>query len=200
MPKKRVTRPCSNCPARTTGSRCESCRVKRNARLKKIRQEKIKAGICYRCTTPATEGLTCCEKHRTGNVRSEYFTERNNKRKSAGLCVACPDKAETGSSRCRKCRDRSNEVTQRSRQRERDLVFEHYGLKCVCCGESELMFLTIDHINGGGSQHRREEGFSSGQGFYHWLVKNEFPEGFQTLCMNCNLGKHRNGGVCPHRK
>jgi hypothetical protein len=31
------------------------------------------------------------------------------------------------------------------------------------------------------------------------LCKNGFPKGFQTLCMNCNWGKYRNGGQCPHK-
>jgi hypothetical protein len=28
--------------------------------------------------------------------------------------------------------------------------------------------------------------------------KHGYPEGFQVLCMNCNWGRYRNGGVCPH--
>jgi hypothetical protein len=30
------------------------------------------------------------------------------------------------------------------------------------------------------------------------LRKNGFPEGFQVLCANCNIGRHINGGICPH--
>jgi hypothetical protein len=30
------------------------------------------------------------------------------------------------------------------------------------------------------------------------LVKNNFPNDFQTLCMNCNWGK-RYYGICPHK-
>jgi hypothetical protein len=30
-------------------------------------------------------------------------------------------------------------------------------------------------------------------------VKQGFPDGFQTLCFNCNVGKYKNGGVCPHQ-
>ena len=33
---------------------------------------------------------------------------------------------------------------------------------------------------------------------YGWLRRNSYPEGFQVLCHNCNLGKKINGGVCPH--
>lgn len=79
-------------------------------------------------------------------------------------------------------------------------VIEHYGNKCACCGESNIAFLQIDHIAENGNEHRRAIGRSSGIGFYTWLKKNNFPEGFQVLCCNCNLGKHWNGGVCPHQQ
>lgn len=66
---------------------------------------------------------------------------------------------------------------------------------CVCCGEHTLQFLTFEHINGGGSRHRRETG---GGGFISWLRKNGYPPGFEVLCMNCNHGRNINQGVCPH--
>jgi hypothetical protein len=28
----------------------------------------------------------------------------------------------------------------------------------------------------------------------------EFPEGFQVLCMNCQVGRRDNGGVYPHKR
>lgn len=64
-------------------------------------------------------------------------------------------------------------------------------------------FLAIDHINGGGSAARKSGIYGGskvgGSGFYRWLIKNDFPAGFQTLCHNCNLGRQINGGVCPHQ-
>ena len=76
------------------------------------------------------------------------------------------------------------------------LVFEYYGKKCACCGEDEIIFLTIDHINGGGTKHRKR----IGNKINRWLVSRKFPEGFQTLCFNCNWGKHINNGICPHKQ
>lgn len=81
-------------------------------------------------------------------------------------------------------------------------VFAAYGGKCMCCGESEPIFLTIDHIGGNGRKHREEvmgNPLYAGVKFYAWLRQNEFPEGFETLCYNCNCGRHRNGGICPHK-
>jgi hypothetical protein len=30
-------------------------------------------------------------------------------------------------------------------------------------------------------------------------VKNAFPDTITLLCFNCNCGKGRNKGVCPHK-
>lgn len=81
--------------------------------------------------------------------------------------------------------------------KKRRLCFEHYGMSCECCSEAEELFLTIDHINNDGAEHRRKE---AGNDLYGWLVKHNFPEGFRTLCHNCNTGRYRNGGVCPHQE
>ena len=83
----------------------------------------------------------------------------------------------------------------------RDQVFEAYGgYKCNCCGENKPMFLSIDHVDNDGAIERKSGKYcGSGTGFYQWLRKNKFPLGYQVLCMNCNTGKHKNGGVCPHQ-
>lgn len=112
-----------------------------------------------------------------------------------------------------KNRERLNENNRKSyhanlekqRERGRDkakrirlAVLTHYGLSCACCGESTYQFLTIDHINGGGGKHRRSIGSMGGWTFYRWLIKNEFPKEFQTLCFNCNISKGLYGH-CPHQ-
>jgi hypothetical protein len=70
-------------------------------------------------------------------------------------------------------------------------VLSRYGQegKCVCvkCGFTNISALSIDHINGNGTEHRKEVG--RGEAFYSWLIKNNFPEGYQTLCMNCQFVK-----------
>ena len=71
-------------------------------------------------------------------------------------------------------------------------VLSHYSngtKRCVRCGESRPACLSIDHINGGGTKHRAEVVKASGNGFYRWLRKNNFPQGYQTLCMNCQFVK-----------
>lgn len=79
------------------------------------------------------------------------------------------------------------------RENIRREVVEHYGGKCACCGEKEFRFMAIDHINGGGAQHRKSLGVTSI--IPSWFKKNNYPPGFRILCHNCNmaLGAY---GVC----
>jgi hypothetical protein len=85
--------------------------------------------------------------------------------------------------------------SKRHRETLQQDIISHYGGKCACCGETTTAFLTIDHIKDDGAKHKREVGRSS---VYSWLKKNNFPEGFRVLCWNCNCGRWRNGGICPH--
>lgn len=73
-----------------------------------------------------------------------------------------------------------------------------FGGKCKCCGESEPAFLTLDHVNNDGSIERRVR---SNRQTIQLLKKLGWPkDGYQLLCYNCNMGKARNGGVCPHKR
>ena len=60
-------------------------------------------------------------------------------------------------------------------------------LACVRCGEGDITCLSIDHKNGGGHQHLKKIG--GAVMLYRWLQKEGYPEGFQTLCMNCQWKK-----------
>ncbi len=78
---------------------------------------------------------------------------------------------------------------------------------CNCCGEhSHTEFLAIDHIAGkkqmDSEPELRKIGYSSkldGMDLVNWLVRNNFPEGFQILCSNCNFAKGfpKNNNQCP---
>lgn len=74
-----------------------------------------------------------------------------------------------------------------------------YGGKCACCGEAESTFLDLDHVHNNGNAHRREVGNNTV--IMLRLREQGWPAGdFQLLCCNCNQGKARNGGVCPHQQ
>lgn len=66
-------------------------------------------------------------------------------------------------------------------------VLGHYSggtPKCVKCGIVDIRVLSIDHIDGGGFKHRNDPSMR-GYAFYRWLKKKGYPEGYQTMCMNC---------------
>ena len=78
-------------------------------------------------------------------------------------------------------------------------VFSHYGKVCECCGCDDIDMLSMDHIEGGGREQMDSNGINGGSCFYKWLKKKGYPPGLRVLCMNCNLGRFINGGVCPHK-
>lgn len=93
-----------------------------------------------------------------------------------------------------------------ARERNAMLKAEVYagygGYRCQCCGEAEPMFLSIDHVNNDGYTQRKN-GQGSGANLYNMLYMEfkrtgKWPDGYQVLCMNCQHGKARNHGVCPH--
>lgn len=75
-----------------------------------------------------------------------------------------------------------------------------YGGKCVCCDETNIYFLSIDHSNKDGAQHRKEIRTNGGSSFYRWLRTNNYPNniGLVILCWNCHLSKDFYG-ICPHK-
>jgi hypothetical protein len=64
-------------------------------------------------------------------------------------------------------------------------------LKCAICGDSELNHLTIDHINGGGKEHRKRYGTT---GFYQAIIRGKLSkeelENLRILCWNHNCSRN----------
>jgi hypothetical protein len=98
-------------------------------------------------------------------------------------------------------REQRNAIQRSYTRKLKRAVLDHYGGVCACCGEDEIAFLAIDHINGGGNQLRSNgsQNPRGGADLYGWLRRNNYPGGYQVLCHNCNFGKHVNGGICPHQ-
>lgn len=120
------------------------------------------------------------------------------KRRAAGVCVECGNPlAPTSQIMCEFHLAKSNKRNKENWARYKDAAFKAYGgYVCKCCGETEPRFLSIDHVNGGGNEHRKQIG--KGYGIFLWLKRNGYPNGFRILCHNCNLGRQANGGICPH--
>lgn len=82
-------------------------------------------------------------------------------------------------------------------------MVEAYGGHCICCRETRIEFLTINHKYGGGAKHRRSlpgRERNGGIGFYFWLKKQGWPQDDYDLnCFNCNCSKGFLG-YCPHER
>lgn len=74
----------------------------------------------------------------------------------------------------------------------RQQVFDHYGWICNCCGETHKSFLSIDHVNNDGNSD------PTGVTLYIKIIKENYPDKYQILCMNCNFSKRINNGICEH--
>jgi len=93
----------------------------------------------------------------------------------------------------------STRLNNRRREELQAQVYEHYGSYCSCCKEDNLLFLSIDHVNNDGFSDLTDKGYRvSGSALYRKIIKLDFPDSYQVLCMNCNFGKMRNKGMCPH--
>lgn len=90
-------------------------------------------------------------------------------------------------------RSRTNKIRLIHKRRAKMDALGAYGSKCVCCGESNIEFLSFDHINNDGAEHRK----SVKSDMATWLRLNNYPPGFQILCFNCNCSKGM-FGYCPH--
>lgn len=82
--------------------------------------------------------------------------------------------------------DYNKKQRNRSRMRRSAVIF-YYGNKCVQCDEDDYTKLTIDHINGGGSQHRKQISTNIVDYLYNNLIDKD---GYQVLCYNCNCSKN----------
>lgn len=127
------------------------------------------------------------------------------KHRALGLCRNCPKPLARGSTIF--CVYHREKDRLRGRLKDKKLseklkleCFKHYGNECACCGESMIQFLTIEHEQGNGNKHRKQlfKHNVGGAHMYRWLKKNNFPQGYSILCMNCNWAK-RYGNECPHR-
>jgi hypothetical protein len=167
-----------------------------------------RSGLCTQCNrVPTRTGKILCENCARQAVlkRKERFLEKH----ARGFCASCPlptsERKDGKHYRfCDKCRTARNAHMRELREPRRiymsklrkqwwNLIFTHYGDICVCCGESDKTFLTLDHINNDGAAHRKA---ITGQPL-QWVIKHDYPKTLQILCYNCNCAKQR-VGICPH--
>lgn len=175
---------------------CQSCldRRKRNSETSVARsltkltctrcggqRDRIDRRICMSCAV------------RDAKSRNEKLKKRREE-SPAPVCPRCRTRpAASGWSYCEVC----IETSRLYRHRLKADVIEGYGGACRCCGEAEPQFMTLDHIDGGGSAHKKA--VNGNQMIYSFLRANNYPSGYQLLCFNCNSAKGA-FGMCPHER
>ncbi len=186
------------------------------AQYARTRWQQLKAsGVCVDCrkASPLVGKIRCaaCTEYRR-TVWAKTAGKERERRRALNLCNDCTAPAVTGLRLCQTCRDRRKQLwkerhAERLKPKRKQLhqqlrleVFAAYGgAVCVCCGETHVEFLSINHINNDGADHRKQmwKKIKTGGNIYGYLKARSFPPGFNVMCMNCNfsVGHH---GYCPH--
>lgn len=146
---------------------------------------------CYRCKTEINED---------GSPVKHYKCKKCQRETAKIAYGKNPDKF-----RKRKAEWKENNVEAEKqinakwrKQLKIDTLNAYGGCKCVCCGETEIDFLCLDHINNNGKQDR--EIYGGGTSFYTRLKSKGFPQemNLQVMCYNCNNSKKIHG-ICVHQ-
>ena len=173
---------------------------------RKMQALALLGSICACCGEPRTEMLTfdhingdgnradrervLCDILRQESPNISYRILCWNCNMSSGFYGYCPHSNKPPEEEpVHSVYERAKYHRQLGRRHKLEMI-DAYGGKCRICGESNWEFLCIDHINGGGKQHRKELGLYRGYAFYKWLKKQGYPvQDYQLLCFNCNGAK-----------
>lgn len=198
----------------------ENPSLKSPASKRKYYLKMVIEGRCVQCGKDSPDGTRLCPecKVKAKPTDPKYSAAWRRQKFCEGLCTHCgKESAAFERKLCSTCSEyfrlkaKDNykrnptmwkAATKAGLRKLRLEVFAAYGgPSCACCGEAVFEFLTIDHIDNGGAKHRKElfGRRTGGRMFYSWLKSQKFPPGYQVYCMNCNWGKHANGGTCPHK-
>jgi len=191
---------CGKVPPRENKIYCEECFQKDKRYYPKTMEKyynKRNSFQCVRCKTTIKDGAHCenCKIYMKAKDKIGYYRHKTN-----NLCVMCGNEKGVDGVLCFKCQKINNCRSKKIRENQKKLIINHYGSRCFCCGETNIKFLTIDHINNDGNKHKIELK-SQKTTLYRWIIKNNFPENmFQVACYNCNCARSKNNFICPHQQ
>lgn len=139
-------------------------------------------------------------------VMREYEQGWRQERIKKGMCIRCgKNEVEMklvlgrwqGKRKCSDCLARARAEDWNKAQKVRRRLLAIYGRVCVCCGESDARFLTLDHVYNDGAEDRKRYHGGCEKNLERFAKRRR--NDLQTLCYNCNCGKERCRGVCPHK-
>lgn len=205
--KKRDLNLCVSCSSQTQNkSLCEKCLDKIKIKRRKIKENVLLAyGEKCNCCGESTKEFLHID-HINGNGRKhlkeikmdfyQWLIKNNFPSEFQILCANC-NMCKFRYKVCSHIRKLSNNEIDEIKNKKLSCFEQYGGPICKCCGETNIEFLEMDHIENNGNEHRKKDKKSCN--LYSWLKSNNYPKGFQVLCCNCNWGK-RFLGICPHCK
>lgn len=93
------------------------------------------------------------------------------------------------------CKNCSNERGKNNRLKLKKEFIEAYGGCCQCCGETEISFLTVEHMR----EFSKKLIYAAKYTLLSRLKRLGWPEGYTVLCFNCNLSTKEYGTICVHK-
>lgn len=159
------------------------------------RSQKVDMGLCSDCgEDPSLPGKRLCEPCK--DAHADRFRDWRAQKLSDGICSRCGiNQIVVGLKQCEECSLKRKKLDLSIKLQ----ILEAYGNQCVCCGEKEIDFLAIDHIDNDGNKDRQPGRAGGGISFYRVIIKRGFPSNLQILCHNCNWSKHVHKGKCIHQ-
>lgn len=143
------------------------------------------ASVCKKCFS---EYLKVYSKRTRKIINFRQRLRRRTHRETV-LAIEKKSKLKNREVRLRKMKDYLKALKHR--------VYDIYGNKCACCGDTNKEFFAVDHIGGGGTQERRKLG---SRGIFLAALKPDFQKDkYQLLCHNCNMSLGF-FGYCPHNQ
>jgi hypothetical protein len=200
---------------------CPHCKIPKEATVENFYWGKARnnwLSVCKECEKIRSQERKAIrnppdfsKKHKCSRCKRElsarqFYLHPGNKRGLSSRCIECIKTASKSHNRdLMRQKERienwrlknSNKSPEYVQNRKLEVLSHYSGdaLQCNCCGETEDKFLCLDHIDG--AKNFTQDAPRSGHALYKWLKKNDYPEGFQVLCFNCNLAKSM-FGRCPH--
>jgi hypothetical protein len=151
--------------------------------------------------SPAIKRCARCETEKPADAFGSHVASFDGLQSWCRSCQAEYQRAnrDKANARGRRWRERNPGVSAAMQRAARQACISHYSTtdppSCACCGEGEIVFLVLDHIDGGGNAERR----AMGRNLFSTLRRRGFPPGYQVLCFNCNAAKTYQG-ICPHEQ
>lgn len=190
---------------------CEYCGIekKSNCFWKLYKTNNLRK-FCKACLFKIQKRLflqnrSICSRCEQEKDLSNFHKSKNQSRGIVSFCKDCNIKRDIERKPKKKLNSREYYLNHKSKIKDkynniRNTVIDYYGRFCVCCGDNRSEFLTIEHKNRSGKEHRIK--YKNQTAVYKDIIKQGFPKDkFEILCYNCNLSKGvRREDLCYHQK